>query len=133
MKFVASEGQFERSFQSLLFQVRISVSTKTELSRLRSGSIDAFFHCVFPRKKTSHDCAFHRKFLLFFFQCFMNSMLQCLSNTSALRLICLNDAYIPELSVNSTMKGSLFKGKSFHAFTQICFLSFLFTKVNLWA
>ncbi|KAM3183943.1 hypothetical protein ACTXT7_009342 [Hymenolepis weldensis] len=44
-------------------------------------------------------------------QCFMNSVLQCLSNTSELRLICLNDAYTSEINVNSTMKGNLFKGR----------------------
>ncbi|KAM7537552.1 hypothetical protein Aperf_G00000060835 [Anoplocephala perfoliata] len=41
--------------------------------------------------------------------CFMNCILQCLSNTNALRLLCLNDADTPELNVNSTMKGNLFK------------------------
>ncbi|VUZ40308.1 unnamed protein product [Hymenolepis diminuta] len=41
--------------------------------------------------------------------CFMNSVLQCLSNTSELRLICLNDVYTSEINVNSTMKGNLFK------------------------
>ncbi|VDO03515.1 unnamed protein product [Rodentolepis nana] len=39
----------------------------------------------------------------------MNSMLQCLSNTSELRFICLNDVYTSELNVNSTMRGNLFK------------------------
>ncbi|VDK39516.1 unnamed protein product [Taenia asiatica] len=40
--------------------------------------------------------------------CFMNSVIQCLSNTRKLLRVCLADLYQSALNVNSSMKGNLF-------------------------
>ncbi|VDM30737.1 unnamed protein product [Hydatigera taeniaeformis] len=40
--------------------------------------------------------------------CFMNSVIQCLSNTRDLLHVCLDYVYQSELNVNSSMKGNLF-------------------------
>ncbi|KAL5110354.1 Ubiquitin carboxyl-terminal hydrolase 2 [Taenia crassiceps] len=40
--------------------------------------------------------------------CFMNSVIQCLSNTRELLRVCLDYVYQSELNVNSSMKGNLF-------------------------
>ncbi|CDS39749.1 ubiquitin specific protease 41 [Echinococcus multilocularis] len=40
--------------------------------------------------------------------CFMNSVIQCLSNTRELLCVCLDYVYQSELNVNSSMKGNLF-------------------------
>lgn len=42
--------------------------------------------------------------------CFMNSILQCLSNTKALRDFCLSSRYRDELNPNSKMRGNLLNG-----------------------
>lgn len=46
------------------------------------------------------------------FQCFMNSVLQCLSNTRPLLEYILAEGYLSEInSTSSSMKGALIKGK----------------------
>ncbi|KAF5281657.1 hypothetical protein FQR65_LT14587 [Abscondita terminalis] len=45
--------------------------------------------------------------------CFMNSVIQCLSNTKLLLEYVKNDSYIPDINTSiSSMKGALIKGKS---------------------
>jgi hypothetical protein len=53
------------------------------------------------------------RFIFFSFKCFMNSVLQCLSNTKPLLQFCLKEN-LPELyntSSTSVMKGALMRGK----------------------
>lgn len=47
-----------------------------------------------------------------FFQCFMNSVLQCLANTKCLLEYCIHDKYEKDINrKTSSMKGALFKGR----------------------
>ena len=49
--------------------------------------------------------------LLVYLQCFMNSVLQCLSNTPQLLDYCINEQYKPDVNTKtSSMKGQLIKG-----------------------
>lgn len=43
-------------------------------------------------------------------QCFMNSILQCLSNTKELRDYCLQNQYLRDLNNNSRMRTALMSG-----------------------
>lgn len=67
------------------------------------------------RKSSQID---RKYFHLFRCQCFMNSVLQCLSNTKPLLLLCFREDLdsLFNRSSTSAMKGSLMRGKTFFAF-----------------
>ena len=52
----------------------------------------------------------------FVVQCFMNSILQCLSHTIQLRDYCLRSDYEREINTSSPMKGKLMKGGLVYSF-----------------
>lgn len=55
---------------------------------------------------------------LFDFQCFMNSILQCLSNTSELRDYCLRNVHRSDLNNNCTTNAALMEGRRKTAYRQ---------------
>lgn len=48
--------------------------------------------------------------------CFMNSVIQCLSNTKLLLEYVRKDAYIADINTTVSSKGALFKGKIAYCF-----------------
>jgi len=70
------------------------------------GNTVSLFFFVFNKKYKSNN-------LIFLFKCFMNSVLQCLSNTKPLLLFCFKDNLTEYLNTSSTsvMKGVLMRGK----------------------
>lgn len=61
-------------------------------------------HCLPPSASRCHG------FLFCLPQCFMNSILQCLSNTKELRDYCLQNQYLRDLNNNSRMRTALMSG-----------------------
>jgi len=61
-------------------------------------------HCLLPSASRCHG------FLFCLPQCFMNSILQCLSNTKELRDYCLQNQYLRDLNNNSRMRTALMSG-----------------------
>ena len=47
---------------------------------------------------------------ILFQQCFMNSMIQCLSHSVQLRDYCLRQEYMLQINTASSMRGKLIKG-----------------------
>ena len=75
---------------------------------------------VFPMICFKHRCHQLIVFLCVCVQCFMNSVLQCLSNTRQLLDYCLEEKYVTEINTTtSNMKGSLFKGESCFHFIKV--------------
>lgn len=60
--------------------------------------------CLPPSASHCHS------FLFYLPQCFMNSILQCLSNTKELRDYCLQNQYLRDLNNNSRMRTALMSG-----------------------